>query len=63
MLEEGVFRDAKPVAAFALHSFPDLEVGQIGFNAGPTAVILPPVTSRSAFCSVPCGPDVQIVAP
>jgi amidohydrolase len=36
MLKEGVFRDAKPVAAFALHSFPDLEVGQIGFNAGPT---------------------------
>ncbi len=36
MLEEGVFRDAKPVAAFALHSFPDLEVGQIGFNPGPT---------------------------
>jgi amidohydrolase len=36
MLEEGLFKDAKPVAAFALHSFPDLEVGQIGFNAGPT---------------------------
>jgi amidohydrolase len=35
MLEEGVFKD-KPVAAFALHSFPDLEVGQIGYNAGPT---------------------------
>lgn len=35
MLEEGVFKD-KPVAAFALHSFPELEVGQIGFNAGPT---------------------------
>jgi amidohydrolase len=36
MLEEGVFKDAKPVAAFALHSFPELEVGQIAFNAGPT---------------------------
>jgi amidohydrolase len=36
MLEEGVFRDHKPVAAFALHAFPDLEVGQIGFNPGPT---------------------------
>ncbi|HEY7213491.1 MAG TPA: amidohydrolase [Thermoanaerobaculia bacterium] len=36
MLEEGVFKDAKPVAAFALHSFPELEVGQIGYNAGPT---------------------------
>lgn len=36
MLEEGLFKDAKPAAAFALHSFPDLEVGQIGFNPGPT---------------------------
>ncbi|HEX9941636.1 MAG TPA: amidohydrolase [Thermoanaerobaculia bacterium] len=36
MLEEGVFREAKPAAVFALHSFPDLQVGQIGFNAGPT---------------------------
>jgi amidohydrolase len=36
MLEEGLFKDAKPVAAFAFHSFPDLEVGQIGYNAGPT---------------------------
>ncbi len=36
MLEEGVFKDRKPAAAFALHAFPDLEVGQIGFNPGPT---------------------------
>jgi amidohydrolase len=36
MLEEGVFRDAKPAAVFALHSFPDLQVGEIGFNPGPT---------------------------
>jgi len=36
MLEEGLFKDAKPVAAFALHSFPELQVGQIAFNAGPT---------------------------
>jgi amidohydrolase len=36
MLKEGVFGDAKPKAIFALHSFPDLEVGQVGYNAGPT---------------------------
>jgi len=36
MLEEGLFKDAKPVAAFALHSFPELQVGQIAFNPGPT---------------------------
>src|SRR5580658_8175931 len=28
----------------------------------PTLVILPFSTSRSAFCSVPCGPTVQMVA-
>jgi amidohydrolase len=36
MLEEGLFGQAKPAAIFALHSFPDLEVGQIGYNPGPT---------------------------
>jgi amidohydrolase len=36
MLEEGVFAGEKPRAVFALHAFPDLEVGQIGFNPGPT---------------------------
>jgi amidohydrolase len=36
MLKEGVFRDVKPAAIFALHSFPDLEVGQVGYNPGPT---------------------------
>jgi amidohydrolase len=36
MLKEGVFRDIKPAAIFALHSFPDLEVGQVGYNPGPT---------------------------
>ena len=36
MLEEGVFAGAKPKAVFALHAFPDLEVGQIGYNPGPT---------------------------
>jgi amidohydrolase len=35
MLTEGVFA-TKPQAVFALHSFPDLNVGQVGFNPGPT---------------------------
>jgi amidohydrolase len=35
MLEEGVFA-TKPAAIFALHSFSDLEVGQVGYNPGPT---------------------------
>ncbi|HWM89596.1 MAG TPA: M20 family metallopeptidase, partial [Thermoanaerobaculia bacterium] len=36
MLEEGVFKDIKPAAIFALHSFPDLKVGEVGYNPGPT---------------------------
>jgi amidohydrolase len=36
MLEEGVFKDRKPAAVFALHSFPDIPVGQVAFNPGPT---------------------------
>lgn len=35
MLEEGVLRDPRPIAIFALHSFPDLLVGQIGYTVGP----------------------------
>ena len=35
MLEEGVFEIAKPSAIFALHSFPDLAVGEIGYSVGP----------------------------
>lgn len=35
MLKEGVFA-TRPAAVFGLHSFPDLEVGQVGFNPGPT---------------------------
>jgi amidohydrolase len=35
MLAEGAFA-TKPQAVFALHSFPDLQVGQVGFNPGPT---------------------------
>lgn len=36
MLAEGVFAAAKPVAVFALHSFPDMPVGQVEFNPGAT---------------------------
>jgi amidohydrolase len=36
MLAEGVFGDLKPKAIFALHSFPDLQAGQVGYNSGPT---------------------------
>lgn len=36
MLKEGVFGDLKPEAIFALHAFPDLQVGQVGYNPGPT---------------------------
>jgi amidohydrolase len=36
MLAEGVFRDTKPEAIFALHSEPTLPIGQVGFNSGPT---------------------------
>jgi amidohydrolase len=35
MLDEGAF-ETKPQAVFALHSFPDLPVGQVGYNPGPT---------------------------
>lgn len=35
MMEEGVLRDPRPSAIFALHSFPDLQVGQIGYTVGP----------------------------
>jgi amidohydrolase len=35
MLDEGAFA-TKPQAVFALHSFPDLPVGQVGYNPGPT---------------------------
>lgn len=35
MLEEGVFDEIEPEAMFALHSFPDLEVGRVGYTEGP----------------------------
>jgi amidohydrolase len=36
MLEEGVLANPKPAAIFALHSFPDVPVGQVGYTEGPT---------------------------
>ncbi|HYU31075.1 MAG TPA: amidohydrolase [Thermoanaerobaculia bacterium] len=45
MLDEGVFAE-KPEAAFALHSFPDLEVGQVGFNPGPTMAAVDQFTAH-----------------
>ncbi len=36
MLDENLFQGLKPSAIFALHSFPDLQVGQVGYNPGPT---------------------------
>src|SRR6185295_16402997 len=36
MIEEGVLADPKPEAIFALHSNPDIAVGNIAANPGPT---------------------------
>ncbi|MCG8434074.1 MAG: amidohydrolase, partial [Gammaproteobacteria bacterium] len=36
MVEEGALERPRPDAIFALHSFPDFEVGEIGFTSGPT---------------------------
>ncbi len=36
MLKEGIFDDLRPEAIFALHTLPDLEVGQVGYTIGPT---------------------------
>lgn len=35
MLEEGLFEELEPRAIFALHAFPDFEVGEVGFTSGP----------------------------
>jgi amidohydrolase len=45
MLEEGAFAE-KPEAVFALHSFPDLQVGEVGFNPGPTMAAVDQFTAR-----------------
>ncbi len=36
MLDEGVFGDSTPDAIFGLHSWPTIEIGQVGWAAGPT---------------------------
>ncbi|HSR42899.1 MAG TPA: M20 family metallopeptidase, partial [Longimicrobiales bacterium] len=36
MIEEGVLTDPSPEAIFALHSFPDLAAGEVGWRSGPT---------------------------
>lgn len=36
MIEEGALEDPRPEAIFALHSSPDLAVGQLGWISGPT---------------------------
>src|SRR5262249_48676156 len=36
MLEEGALQNPKPAAIFALHSFPEIPVGQVGYTEGPT---------------------------
>lgn len=46
MLKEGVFRDLKPAAIFALHAFPDLQVGQVGYNPGPTMAAVDQFTAK-----------------
>jgi amidohydrolase len=45
MLAEGAFGE-KPEAVFALHSFPDLPVGQVGYNPGPTMAAVDQFTAR-----------------
>ncbi|HEX2080704.1 MAG TPA: amidohydrolase [Longimicrobium sp.] len=35
MLEEGVFRDARPEAVFGLHTFAHMQTGKIGYTPGP----------------------------
>lgn len=35
MLAEGAFDDPKPEAVFGLHTFSDMEVGQLGYTVGP----------------------------
>jgi amidohydrolase len=36
MMKEGVLKSPRPEAIFALHSFPEIPVGQVGYTAGPT---------------------------
>ena len=45
MLAEGAFSE-KPEAVFGLHSFPDLEIGQVGYNSGPTMAAVDQFTAK-----------------
>ena len=36
MRDRGVLENPRPGAIFALHAFPDMEVGEVGWNAGPS---------------------------
>lgn len=36
MMEEGALDDPRPEAIFALHAFPEMQVGQVGWVSGPT---------------------------
>lgn len=45
MLAEGTFAE-KPEAVFGLHAFPDLPVGEVGFNPGPTMAAVDQFTAR-----------------
>jgi len=36
MIKEGVLENPRPQAIFGLHVMPNIEVGQIGYNSGPT---------------------------
>ncbi len=35
MMEEGVLEDPRPEAIFALHTYPEMEVGELGYTPGP----------------------------
>lgn len=35
MLQEGLFRKYRPEAIFALHTFPEMNVGELGYTPGP----------------------------
>jgi amidohydrolase len=36
MIKEGALQNPRPAAIFGLHVMPNIEVGQIGYNSGPT---------------------------
>src|SRR6202035_1653261 len=46
MMAEGVLDNPRPAAIFALHSFPDIEVGKIGYTEGPTYAAVDEFTAK-----------------